>query len=50
MQEPKKLEKHKISHLIALYCGNCWFEVQTYILTVRMALIQPYRYRPRHQI
>ena len=32
VQEPKKLEKHKISHLKAVYCGNCWFEVQTYIL------------------
>ena len=32
VQEPKKLEKHKISHLKSLYCGNFWFKLQTYIL------------------
>ena len=32
VQEPKKLEKHKISHLKALFCGNFWIKVQTCIL------------------
>ena len=34
MQEPKKLEKHTISHLKALFRGNFWFKVQTYILRI----------------
>ena len=29
VQEPKKLEKHKISHLKALFYGNVWLKVQT---------------------
>ena len=32
MQEPKKLEKHKISHLKALFRYNFWFKVKTCIL------------------
>ena len=42
MKEPKQLEKLTISHLKALFCGNFWSKVLTYILKIDKAFLQKF--------